>query len=90
MQLLKDVEEAMAERDRRLADAQGANLLLSSAEEVLALSVRGVVTRFNYAAARVLSTAPAELQAKLMSDIFVDINPIEPEISFIRKKKISP
>jgi EAL domain-containing protein (putative c-di-GMP-specific phosphodiesterase class I)/PleD family two-component response regulator len=84
-QLLKDVEAAMAERERRLAEAQRTNLLLSSDEALLELSASGVVTRFNHAAAKVLSTSPSELRAKVMSDIFIEINPIELATFFHKK-----
>ncbi|MFN6969949.1 MAG: putative bifunctional diguanylate cyclase/phosphodiesterase [Rheinheimera sp.] len=84
-QLLKDVEAAMVERERRKAEAQRTNLLLSSDEALLELSASGVVTRFNHAAAKVLSTSPSELRAKALSDIFVDINPIELATFFHKK-----
>jgi len=84
-QLLKDVEAAMVERDHRKAEAQRTNLLLSSDEALLELSASGVVTRFNHAAAKVLSTSPSELRSKVMSDIFVDINPIELATFFHKK-----
>lgn len=84
-QLLKDVEAAMVERDRRKAEAQRTNLLLSSDEALIELSASGVVTRFNHAAAKVLSTPPSELRAKVLSDIFIDINPIELATFFHKK-----
>jgi len=85
VQLLKEVEAAMAERERRLAEAQRTNLLLSSDEALLELSASGVVTRFNHAAAKVLSISPSELRSRVMSDIFVDINPIELATFFHKK-----
>ncbi len=84
-QLLKDVEAALAERDRRQAEIQRTNLLLSSDEPLLELSASGVVTRFNHAAAQVLSMPPSELRAKALSDIFTDINPIELATFFHKK-----
>jgi diguanylate cyclase (GGDEF)-like protein len=84
-QLLKDVEAAMVERERRKAEAQRTNLLMSSDEALLELSASGVVTRFNHAAAKVLSTSPSELRAKVLSDIFVEINPIELATFFHKK-----
>ncbi len=84
-QLLKDVEAAMVERERRKAEAQRTNLLMSSDEALLELSASGVVTRFNHAAAKVLSTSPSELRAKVLSDIFIDINPIELATFFHKK-----
>lgn len=84
-QLLKDIEGAMAERERRQAETQRTNLLLSSDEALLELSSSGVVTRFNHAAAKVLSMQPSELRAKALSDIFTDINPIELATFFHKK-----
>ncbi|MBU1436368.1 MAG: EAL domain-containing protein [Gammaproteobacteria bacterium] len=84
-QLLKDIEGAMVERERRQAESQRTNLLLSSDEPLLELSSSGVVTRFNHAAAKVLSMPPSELRAKALSDIFIDINPIELATFFHKK-----
>ncbi|WP_164852300.1 putative bifunctional diguanylate cyclase/phosphodiesterase [Rheinheimera riviphila] len=84
-QLLKDVEAALAEKERRQAEIQRTNLLLSSDEALLELSASGVVTRFNHAAAVVLSMPPSELRAKALSDIFTDINPIELATFFHKK-----
>ncbi|OBP14721.1 hypothetical protein A5320_13410 [Rheinheimera sp. SA_1] len=84
-QLLKDVEAALAEKERRQAEIQRTNLLLSSDEALLELSASGVVTRFNHAAAVVLSMPPSELRAKALSDIFTEINPIELATFFHKK-----
>lgn len=83
--LLKEVETAIAERERRKAEAQRTNLLLSSDEALLELSASGVVTRFNHAAAKALSISPSELRSKVLSEIFVDINPIELATFFHKK-----
>lgn len=85
VQLLKDVDAALAERDRRKAEAQRTNLLLSSDEALLELSASGLVTRFNHGAAKVLSIPPSELRAKPLSDIFTEINPIELATFFHKK-----
>ncbi|WP_430455262.1 putative bifunctional diguanylate cyclase/phosphodiesterase [Rheinheimera sp.] len=76
-QLLKDITAALNERDRRQAEQQRTNLLLSSNEALLELSATGQVLRFNNAASQVLGLQPSELRGQVLSALFVDINPIE-------------
>lgn len=83
--LLKDIAQALAERDRRQAELQRTNLLLSSDEALLELSASGQVLRFNSAASHLLGFAPSELRGKALSELFCDINPIE-LAAFLHKK----
>ena len=84
-QLLKDITAALSERDRRQAEQQRTNLLLSSNEALIELSATGQVLRFNHAASQVLGLQPSELRGQVLSALFVDINPIE-LASFFHKK----
>ncbi len=84
-QLLQDIAQALAERDRRQAEQQRTNLLLSSDEALLELSASGQVLRFNSAASHLLGFAPSELRGKALSELFVEINPIE-LAAFLHKK----
>lgn len=76
-QLLKDIAAALSERDRRQAEQQRTNLLLSSDEALIELSATGQVLRFNNAASHVLRLQPSELRGQVLSALFVNINPIE-------------
>ncbi len=84
-QLLKDIASALTERDRRQAEQQRTNLLLSSHEALIELSATGQVLRFNNAACQVLGLQPSELRGQVLSALCVDINPIE-LASFFHKK----
>ena len=84
-QLVKDIAAALNERDRRQAEQQRTNLLLSSHEALIELSASGQVLRFNSAASQVLGLQPSELRGQVLSALFTDINPIE-LASFFHKK----
>jgi EAL domain-containing protein (putative c-di-GMP-specific phosphodiesterase class I)/DNA-binding response OmpR family regulator/GGDEF domain-containing protein len=84
-QLLKDIAAALSERDRRQAEQQRTNLLLSSNEALIELSVTGQVLRFNNAASHALKLQPSELRGQVLSALFTDINPLE-LASFFHKK----
>ncbi len=84
-QLVKDIAAALNERDRRQAEQQRTNLLLSSHEALIELSASGQVLRFNSAASQVLGLQPSELRGLVLSALFTDINPIE-LASFFHKK----
>jgi len=84
-QLLKEIAAAISERDRRQAEQQRTNLLLSSHEALLELSASGQVLRFNSAACQVLGLQPSELRGQVLSALFTDINPIE-LACFLHKK----
>lgn len=84
-ELLKEIAAALTERDRRQAEQQRTNLLLSSHEALIELSASGQVLRFNSAASQVLGLQPSELRGQVLSTLFVDINPIE-LASFFHKK----
>lgn len=76
-QLVTVLAEALKERDARLSEQQRTNVLLSSQEALLELSVTGQVLRFNHAACDALQLQPSELRGKVLSELFVDINPVE-------------
>ena len=84
-QLLQEIDLALAERDRRYAESQRTNLLMSSDEALLELSANGQVLRFNSAATHVLGLQPSELRGKVLADLFDDINPIELATFFHKK-----
>lgn len=84
-QLLMVLSEALKERDARLAEQQRTNVLLSSQEALLELSVTGQVLRFNHAACQALQLQPSELRGKVLSELFSDIHPVE-LASFLHRK----
>lgn len=83
--LLQDIRAALSERQRRIAEMQRTNLLLSSDEALLELAASGAILRLNHAAAAVLQQSSATLQGKTLADVFADINPIELATFFHKK-----
>lgn len=83
--LLQQIELAMVERERRLAETQRTNLLLASPEALLELSSTGQVRRFNSIALSVLHLPPTELKDRPLAELFCEINPIELAVFFHKK-----
>lgn len=83
--LLQQIELALVEGERRLADIQRTNLLLASPEALLELSSTGQVRRFNSLALAVLHLPPTELKDRPLAELFSEINPIELAVFFHKK-----